>query len=147
MAGLRKLSPHEQAAKTDKWTEILFRALAARVSKRWRFVSFRGAGGGEWKGVVDILAVRKDTSKSSHEMLKSGDLFDFVLVQMKGGSAKPPSAADIRRLQAVKSHYDARAIVLFFWNHKSKDKATTKFELLDSAGRWVPSSSTAIFGL
>ena len=47
---------------TNRWTEILFRALATRVAKRWRFVSFRGTGGREWRGVVDVIAIRKDTS-------------------------------------------------------------------------------------
>lgn len=47
----------KKAGNTDRWTEILFRALASRVAKRWRFVSFRGAGGGEWRGIVDVLAM------------------------------------------------------------------------------------------
>jgi len=42
----------KKAGNTDRWTEIIFRALASRVAKRWRFVSFRGLGGGQWKGVV-----------------------------------------------------------------------------------------------
>ena len=43
------------AARTDRWTEILFRARSARAAKRWRFVSFRGKGGKEWRGVVDVI--------------------------------------------------------------------------------------------
>ena len=84
----------KKAGNTDRWTEILFQALASRVAKRWRFVSFRGNRGGEWRGIVDVLAIRKDTSHSTHELLKSGDLFDVVLVQMKGGSARMPSATE-----------------------------------------------------
>ena len=109
------LRPSAKAADTDRWTEILFRALSNRVAKRWRFVSFRGVGGGEWRGIVDVLAIRKDTSHSDHHLLKSGDLFDIVLVQMKGGSAKAPSAGDIARLRAVARRYRAKAIVLFSW--------------------------------
>jgi len=93
MSNRTNLKPWQKAANTDRWTEILFRALSNRVAKRWRFVSFRGMGGGEWRGVVDVLGIRKDTSKSDHKLLKSGDLFDVVLVQMKGGSARLPSAA------------------------------------------------------
>ena len=78
----------KKAGNTDRWTEILFRALTSRVAKRWRFVSFRGRGGGEWRGVVDVLAIRKRTAKSDHDILKSGDLFDVILVQMKGGSVR-----------------------------------------------------------
>ena len=73
-------TPQEKAANTDRWTEILFKALSARAAQRWRFVSFRGLGGGEWRGIVDILAIRKDTTVSKHDLLKSGDLFDFILV-------------------------------------------------------------------
>ena len=64
----------------------MFRALAKRVGGRWKFVSFRGNGGAEWRGVVDILAVRKSTAAPTVAGLKAGDLFDFVLVQLKGGS-------------------------------------------------------------
>jgi hypothetical protein len=54
--------PWQKAGNTDKWTEILFRALSNRVAKRWRFVSFRGFGKGEWRGIVDVIAIRKNTS-------------------------------------------------------------------------------------
>ena len=98
----------KKAGNTDRWTEILFRALTARVAQRRRFVSFRGTGGGEWRGVVDVLATRKDTSRSAHRVLKSGDLFQMVLVQVKGGSARSPSAPDIQRLKAVRRRYRER---------------------------------------
>jgi hypothetical protein len=78
-------------------------------------VSFRGTSGGEWRGIVDVLAIRKDTFRSSHEILKSGDLFDIVLVQMKGGSARIPSAVEIQRLMAVARRYRAKEIVLSAW--------------------------------
>ena len=79
--------PHEKTIETDRWTEILFRALSNRVAKRWKFVSFRGPKNREFAGIVDVVAIRKDTSKSDHEILRMGDLFEIVLVQMKGGSA------------------------------------------------------------
>jgi len=137
-----KLQPSEKAADTDRWTEILFRALSNRVAKRWRFVSFRGVGGGEWRGIVDVLAIRKDTSHSDHHLLKSGDLFDIVLVQMKGGSAKAPSVGDIARLKAVARRYRAKAIVLFSWK---KGDGTT-WQRLGRGGRWMESSAKEIFG-
>jgi hypothetical protein len=132
----------KKAGNTDRWTEILFRALTSRVAKRWRFVSFRGAGGGEWRGIVDVLAIRKDTSRSSHELLKSGDLFDIILVQMKGGSARMPSAVEIRRLMAVKSRYRAQEIILFAW----KRAKSCDFYKLSRQGKWTPSSAMEIFG-
>lgn len=62
----------KKAGSTDRWTEILFRALTSRVARRWRLVSFRGTGGREWRGIVDVLAIRKDTAHSNHDILKSG---------------------------------------------------------------------------
>jgi hypothetical protein len=135
-------SAWKRAANTDRWTEILFRALSNRVAKRWRFVSFRGVGGGEWRGIVDVLGIRKDTSKSSHYLLKSGDLFDIVLVQMKGGSAKSPSTTDVHRLRAVARHYRARDVILFGW--KRGEGCT--FQRLGRGVRWLRSSAAELFG-
>jgi hypothetical protein len=132
----------KKAATTDRWTEILFRALTARVAKRWRFVSFRGTAGGEWRGVVDVLAIRKDTSHSDHELLKSGDLFDFVLVQMKGGNARKPTPGEIRQLRAVGTRYRAKAIVLFSW----KKGEGSWFYKLTRSSEWDRSSAREIFG-
>jgi len=131
----------KKAGNTDRWTEILFRALTSRVAKRWRFVSFRGTGGGEWRGIVDVLAIRKDTAHSNHHILKSGDLFELILVQMKGGSARKPNAAEIRRLQAIKSRYGAKDIVLFCWT-KGKSCVFSKL----SRGAWKASNPRDIFG-
>src|SRR5438477_11278787 len=108
MPSTQKTSAWKKAGNTDRWTEILFRALTSRVAKRWRFVLFRGTGGGEWRGIVDVLAVRKDTSHSNHELFKSGDLFDIILVQMKGGAARKPNGPEIQRLAAVAKRYRAK---------------------------------------
>ncbi len=135
-------TPQERAATTDRWTEILFKALSARAAQRWRFVSFRGLGGGEWRGFVDILAIRKDTTVSEHDIFKSGDLFEFVLVQMKGGSARKPSASDLDRLRAVAKRYRAKEIVLFSWKRGHE----CKFETLGRGNIWKLSSASAIFG-
>jgi hypothetical protein len=135
--------PVQKAKETDKWTEILFRALTSRVARRWRFVSFRGAKGGEWRGVVDVLAIRKDTSRSNHQLLKSGDLFEIILVQMKGGSARKPVPLDIKRLKAVAERYGAKEIVLFEWN---KSKKHCVFSRLDHSGKWEASTAKKLFG-
>lgn len=132
----------KRAANTDRWTEILFRALAARVAKRWRFVSFRGTGGGEWRGIVDVLAIRKDANISNHRHLETGDLFDIVLVQMKGGGARAPGAASIRRLRAVARRYHAKDVILFAW----KRGEWCRFYRLAPQGRWGISSAKEIFG-
>jgi hypothetical protein len=83
--------PHEKAQTIGRWAETLFRALNKRVAKRWVFVSFRGKKGGEARGIVDVLAIRKDFTQPQQSSLKQGDLFDIVLVQVKRGSARPPT--------------------------------------------------------
>ena len=139
---MKRLPAHVLAGETDRWTEILFRALSNRVAKRWRFVSFRGKNRGEWRGIVDLVAIRKNTSIPAKLDLKRGDLFDLILIQMKGGSAKPPSIAEKLRLQAVAEHYGAREVVLFEW----KKGKSTKFYTLSNALEWRPSTSSEIFG-
>ena len=139
---MKRLPAHVLAGETDRWTEILFRALSNRVAKRWRFVSFRGKNRGEWRGIVDIVAIRKNTSIPANPDLKRGDLFDLILIQMKGGSARAPSMVEKRRLQAVAEHYGAREVVLFQWK---KGKSTTFYTLSNALG-WRPSTSSEIFG-
>ena len=97
---------------------------------------------GEWRGIVDDLAIRKNTSIPANVDLKRGDLFDLILIQMKGGSARPPSMAEKLRLQAVAEHYGARGVVLFEW----KKGKSTKFCALSNALEWRASTSTEIFG-
>jgi hypothetical protein len=120
MSKHRELLPHEKAHVTGRWAEIIFRALSSRVAERWHFVSFRGANHGEWRGIVDVLAIRKDTSVPRSTQLKRGDLFEVILVQIKGGSARLPSLDERRRLREVKAYYRARGVVLFQWR-KGKD--------------------------
>ena len=104
-----------KAHTTGRWAETMFRALSRRVAERWEFVSFRGKGKGEWRGVVDVVAIRKDTSQPPNPKLKRGDLFEVILVQVKGGSARSPTMEDCIRLREGARHYAARAVVLFEW--------------------------------
>ena len=139
-------SPTDKAIRKDKWTEILFRALSNRVAKRWRFVSFRGVKGGEWCGVVDIIAIRKDTAKSYDEVLRTGDLFEIILVQLKGGSADMPTHKDIQRLKAVAKRYHAKEVVLFEWRQSGPKRAKTCCFSLLKGDTWTPSTAEDIFG-
>jgi hypothetical protein len=134
-------TPARKAGNTDRWTEILFRALSNRIAKRWRFVSFRGASGGEWCGIIDVIAIRKNTARSNHEIIKSGDLFEIILVQMKGGSARRPNAADRARLKAVAKRYRAKEVVLFEWK---RGKGCTFSRL--TGDTWTESPAEDIFG-
>jgi hypothetical protein len=109
------VAPYVKARPTGRWAEIMFRALGRRVAERWKFVSFRGQGKGEWRGVVDIIAIRKDTSQPENPKLKRGDLFEVILIQVKGGTARPPTEEDRTRLREVARRYAARSVVLFEW--------------------------------
>lgn len=132
---------HVKAHATGRWAEILFLALSNRVAKRWKFVSFRGSNKGEWRGVVDVLAVRKSTASPNKSPLKRGDLFDIVLVQLKGGSAPAPTAEDRARLAAVAKQYRAKHVVQFVW----KKGVSASFFKLNRRLEWEPSSATELF--
>jgi hypothetical protein len=112
-----------------------------RVAKRWILISFRGQGGGEWRGIVDLIAIRKNTERLGHPVRKSGDLFDIILIQAKGGMAKSPAAEDVTRLLSVKRYYRAKEVVYFHW----REKRACTFCCL-RRGQWVAASARDIFG-
>lgn len=132
---------HVKAHATGRWAEIIFRALSSRVADRWRFVSFRGVNKSERRGVVDLVAIRKNSKKPSNGKLKRGDLFDIVLIQIKGGSARGPTQDDCRRLREVKRLYRAKDVVQFQW----RKGESSKFFVLGRRLNWRPSSSEALF--
>jgi hypothetical protein len=121
----------------------MFRALTRRLSPRWQVVSFRGRRGAEWRGIVDVIAIRKATGDPGHPVLRRGDLFEIVIVQLKGGSARDPSEEDIRRLRAVRRRLGAKAIVLYSW----KRRVASSYRVLDErTGTWKETRADAIFG-
>lgn len=142
----KKLQAAQKAIRTDRWTETMFRALTAQVASRWKFVSFRGPNKRESAGIVDILAVRRNTKTKGALPLKSNDFFDFTLVQLKGGSAPMPSHEDMRRLWAVKVAYNAKAVVLFQWSLKEKTKYSVLTQSLDGELAWENSTRHKTFG-
>lgn len=80
----------------------------------WHVVNFLGPGKSESRGIVDLIAIRKN--QNEHERpLKRGDLFDIVLIQVKGGSARWPTDTDRERLRKVGEEYHAKAILLSEW--------------------------------
>ena len=135
-------TPSRKARHTDRWTEIILRAVSTKVAKRWRFVSFRGKNHGEWRGVVDVVALRKNTGDPGRTPLRRGDLFEIILIQMKGGSARRPSLEERQRLRVVARYYRARAVVLFEWNRGKK----TAFSELTRRLEWEASTGQRIFG-
>ena len=137
-----------RALRTGKMANTLAKALATRYAYRWRFVDFRGSKGEESAGVVDIVAIRKSSKKPNIEGLKELDLFDIILIQVKGGKAARPSSSDVERLKLVGREYKAKAIVLFEWN---KEKGISRFLKLDESialpnDQWGQATAAKLFG-
>jgi|SRR5262249_10072174 len=82
--------------------------------RRWQLVGFPGPGGRESAGIVDLLAIRKNHAKAKSPF-KRGDLFEIILIQIKGGGAKRPNKAENARLRVVADYYKARSVVLAEW--------------------------------
>jgi len=136
-----KIPAHIKAHATGRWAEIIFRALSSRVAERWQFVSFRGVNKSEWRGVVDLVAIRKNSKEPSNAILKRGDLFEIVLIQIKGGSARGPTQDDCRRLREVKRLYGAKDVVQFQWRRGE----SSRFFVLGRNLNWLASSSEELF--
>lgn len=93
--------------------------------------------------MVDLLAIRKDTSAPADPKLKSHDLFDIVLVQCKGGGARAPTHDDIQRLRRVAKFYRAKAVVLFEW----RVGQAAVFKTLPPRGNeWIVVAGKEVFG-
>jgi hypothetical protein len=81
----------EKAAKTAIWAVTMTRvrirqALGDNPWPRWHILSFTGPAGSESRGVVDLIAVRKDYGRPPPG-LKTGDTLQIILIQAKGGNA------------------------------------------------------------
>jgi len=119
-----------------KWLITFNRGSGAK----WNLVEFGGRAGSEARGIVDLLAVRKDHRRSGSG-LKRGDLFEIVLIQTKGGAAPRPTQEDMARLSRVAKHYRAKAVVLAEWRRGEK------LDLFRLAGtKWQPVMPADIFG-
>jgi hypothetical protein len=102
---------------TAKWAKTMTKWLISRHNgdgTKWHIINFIGPKGSESRGIVDLLAVRKDHGNNPSP-LKKGDLFEIVLIQVKGGSAKDPTAADVERLKLVQDRYHACGVLLSTW--------------------------------
>ena len=125
-----------EAIKTAKMAITLAKAHLVRESNkhggRWQWVDFPGPNGRESAGIVDIVAIRKRwevPAEPEFAQLKHLDLFDIMLIQVKGGSAKMPTKDDIARMEQVADHYGACKILLYQWNEKNKED--TGYRVLD----------------
>lgn len=113
---MKALTPSQKAHHTARWARIMTKWLVTYsrgTGARWTIVDFGGKHA-EARGVVDLIAVRKEHRKAGRG-LKHGDLFEIVLIQTKGGSAPRPTDDDVARLRLVRRHHRAKAIVLASW--------------------------------
>lgn len=149
-------TPSSRAVATARWATTMTRwairfsssgkRSGTHVAKRWQFVGFAGPNGSESRGIVDLLAIRRDHI-TTDDTFRIGDLFDIVLVQIKGGEALWPTFDDLKRLRAVQRYYRAKAVVLASWRRG----AEPKFYVLDRLSEdrviaWTETSPVAIFG-
>ena len=117
-----EMTPAKKALHTAKWGRIMTKWLISRSSKdgvKWQVVSFNGPKGHESMGIVDMVAIRKKHGKpeaGSHR----GDLFEIVLIQVKGGKSAFPSPTDVARLEEVRKYHNASKVVLAEWKKGEK---------------------------
>lgn len=110
------------ARRTATWAKTMTKVVISQnnaTAPFWHIVNFLGPGKCEPRGIVDLLAVRKNQADPGGA-LKRGDLFDIILIQVKGGSAKSPSSEDRERLRAVQNEYSAKEVLLSEWTKGSK---------------------------
>ena len=138
-----KTSPGKKAHHTAKWARTMTKWLVTysrRTGAKWNLVDFGGKTKAEARGIVDIIAIRKD-HRHDGPALKRGDLFEIVLIQTKGGSAPRPTPDDVARLSRVAKHHRAKAVILAEW------RRAERLELFKLNGtRWQSVSPDEIFG-
>jgi hypothetical protein len=137
------MSPGGKAHHTAKWARTMTKWLVTysrRLGAKWNLVDFGGKTRAEARGIVDLIAIRKDHRRDGAG-LKRRDLFEIVLIQTKGGSAPRPKPDDLARLKRVAKHHRATAIILAEW------KRAERLELFKLNGsRWLSVSPDEIFG-
>jgi len=137
------LSPGKKAQRTAKWARTMTKWLISfnrQSGARWNLVDFGGITKSESRGIVDLLAVRKN-HRTDMSGLKRGDILEMVLIQTKGGSAPRPTPEDIARLRKVAKHHRAMAIVLAEWN---KGQHLELYKL--KRNEWVSVRPVEVFG-
>jgi hypothetical protein len=115
---------------TAKWALTMAKvrirhAITDNPWPRWHLLDFKGKSGREARGVVDLIAIRKDHGEPRMG-LKRGDALQIIVIQVKGGSAAKPTAKDAARLRAVAHRHGAGGILLATW---TKGKAARFYSL------------------
>ena len=96
------------AIRTAKWATVMTKwrigfetggkrlgSANVKPTRRWQLVGFPGLQDESPPGIVDLMAIRKNHAKSNSRF-ERGDLFEIILIQIKGGGARRPKADDIR---------------------------------------------------
>jgi hypothetical protein len=115
-----KKTPSQLAAHTAKWAVTMAKvgirqAIADNPRPHWHLLTFTGPAGSESRGVVDMIAIRKDHGNPPLHGTKLGDVLQIILIQAKGGSAAMPTVEDAERLRIVARHHGACGILLASW--------------------------------
>ena len=138
-----KMNPGKKAHHTAKWARTMTKWLVTysrRTGAKWNLVDFGGKAKAEARGIVDLIAIRKD-HRHYGPGFKRGDLFEIVLIQTKGGSAPRPTLDDLARLSRVARHHRAKAVILAEW------RRAERLELFKLIGtRWQSVSPDEVFG-
>jgi hypothetical protein len=119
-----RLTPAERAAITRTWRRASTQAHAtARNAKLftkyalgkagWKVASLDSRNGFEYKGVVDLVAVKRNN--------RSPDELTIMLVQVKGGSARVTKDELLRLRRAARR-------LQVTWNVAAKPAKTVRFE-------------------
>jgi len=131
-----------EAHRSARWAKTMTKWLISRNRKggvKWHVVNFVGSHNAESRGIVDLLAIRKN-HRTYNEKIKRGDSFEIILLQVKGGSAPFPTKEDIARLKEVSKYHHAKAIVLSEWKPKKK----LQLYMLKQ-NRWIETKPNEIF--
>lgn len=141
----------KKAAMTARWATTMTKWLVSYTKSRtdWQVVEFTGPQGKESRGIVDLLAVRKD-HRHPGAGFKRGDLLEVVLLQIKGDAARWPSRSDIERLRLVARHHHAKAVVLAVWQKGAQPTLYRLRSRVHGAGgprsAWDSVSPEEVFG-
>jgi hypothetical protein len=69
-----------EAHRTARWAKTMTKWLISRKRKggvKWHVVNFAGLHNSESRGIVDLLAIRKD-HRTHDEKIKRGDSFEII---------------------------------------------------------------------
>lgn len=117
------MTPGQKAAHTRKWRKAQRRALAIAKNaktftkyklsqKGYKCISLDTSRGYEYKGVVDMVAIKRDK--------RNPDRLKILLLQVKGGSAKVTNE-ELCRLE------EATRLIEVDWNVAEKPVGAIRF--------------------